>query len=249
MAACSRPRFGRREGQTSGGCDRLRGTVRTGPRSSQDRSGPLAVAALVKGPPSPVRGAGHPGGPTPAAVQRSGRIRARHLLLRRAGLRAACGFPFGLPRQQHRREAGALRGGQSERRGGEGFHGAGVRGFGCAGATSGATGRRARRIHLMRQGVGTRRLLNGVQGISPGTQCHNSILPLKLRSERAGPLPEDRATGRNPDCSGPSGTALSRACPRGRRARSRTQPWRQGHRPSSRPTTSVGVSGRSRLRR
>ena len=170
-----------------------------------------------------------------------------HARLRQVGLRATCGLPFALPHHQHRREPCPVRGGQSEQRGGEGFHGAGVGGFGCAGATSGSTERRARRIHLMRQGVGTRRLLTGVQSISPGKQFHNSIVPLKLRSERAGPSPEDRDTGRKPDSSGPSRTALSRACPRGRRARSGTQPWRQVHRPSSRPTTSVGVSARSAL--
>jgi hypothetical protein len=42
--------------------------------------------------------------------------------------------------QQHRGEAGAVRRGQSEQRGGEGFDGAGIRGFGLAGATAGATG-------------------------------------------------------------------------------------------------------------
>ena len=55
---------------------------------------------------------------------------------------AACGIVVGLPlrvpARQHRGEAGAVRGGQSEQRGGESIHGAGIRGFGLAGATAGA---------------------------------------------------------------------------------------------------------------
>jgi hypothetical protein len=151
------------------------------------------------------------------------------------------GLSFGAG-EEHPGQTRSLIGGQSEQRRGEGRQRVGGGGFRLAGASVGASDPWSRRIVLIRQGVRLRRFLNGVQSISPGKQFHSSILPLKLRSERAGPLPEDRDTGRNPDCSGPSGTALSRACPRGRRARSRTQPWRQVHRPSSRPTTCVGVS-------
>jgi hypothetical protein len=44
--------------------------------------------------------------------------------------------------------------------------------------------------------------LNGVQGISPGEQFHNPFLPLKLRPERAWPLPEDRDARRKLGLSG-----------------------------------------------